>query len=65
MVLIDSEEFAHFLQEELNKTVNDQSLQVLEDGAYKSDDKVKETEAGFWKKLTVRALSFFVKLVDF
>ena len=65
MVLIDSEEFAHFLQDELNKTVNHQSLQVLEDGSYKSDEKVKETEAGFWKKLTMKGLSYFVKLVDF
>jgi len=65
MILIDSKDFAHYLQKELNKTIDQHSLQVLEDGSYKNDNKVKESEAAIWKKLVVKALSYVVKLVDF
>ena len=65
MILIDSKDFAHYLQKELNKTIDQHSLQVLEDGSYKNDNKVKELEAAIWKKLVVKALSYVVKLVDF
>ncbi len=65
MLLIDSEEFARFLQKELNKTVDNHSLQVLEDGSYKTNEKVNQAEVGFVKKIATKILAPIIKFFAF
>lgn len=65
MLLIDSEEFAHFLQMELNKTVDNHSLQVLEDGSYKEEERVEQGKVAVWKKIAIKTLAPIIKFFAF
>ncbi|WP_284561517.1 phospholipase D-like domain-containing protein [Bacillus sp. T2.9-1] len=65
MLLIDSEEFAHFLQKELNKTVDNHSLQVSEDGSYKAKEDVEQADVAFWKRIAIKTLAPIIKLFAF
>lgn len=65
MLLIESEEFAHFLQKELNKTVDKQSLQVSEDGNYEAKEEVEQAGVTFWKKTAIKMLAPIIKFFAF
>lgn len=64
MVIIDSEDFAKNLKEEMDNYI-DNSLMVGEDYSYLPDSSVEEGEVYLLKSILVRILSFVVYLFQF
>lgn len=64
MVIIDSEDFAKNLKEEMDNYI-DSSLMVGEDYSYLSDSSVEEGKVSLLKSILVRILSFVVYLFQF
>lgn len=64
MVIIDSEDFAKNLKEEMDNYI-DNSLMVGEDYSYLPDSSVEEGEVSLLKSILVRILSFVVYLFQF
>lgn len=64
MVIIDSEEFAAHLKDEITN-YTDQSLLVDGDYSYIENPRVKEGQASLFKKLIIRAFSIIVYCFDF
>jgi len=64
MVIIDSEDFAKNLKEEMGNYI-DNSLMVGEDYSYLSDSSVEEGEVSLLKSILVRILSFVIYLFQF